>query len=148
VILLQVTITDNNAHQGGGILLVPGGGAGTRNSIIAGNRVDPAGAGPDVFGTFTSGGHNLIGDASGSIWHINGALGDMLGTDANPIDPRLGTLQNNGGPTQTHALLDGSPAIDHGDNTDTPATDQRGAPRARDGDGNGSRVVDIGAFER
>jgi hypothetical protein len=44
--------------------------------------------------------------------------------------------------------LPGSPAIDKGDSANAPATDQRGVSRPRDGDGNGSKVVDIGAFER
>jgi hypothetical protein len=67
----------------------------------------------------------------------------------------LGALQNNGGATRTHALLTGSPAIDKGSNTlafneytKTPlATDQRGSARFVDGDGNGTPIVDIGAFE-
>jgi hypothetical protein len=71
-----------------------------------------------------------------------------VGSRAHPIDPRLAPLANNGGRTQTHALLSGSPAIDRGDNAGAPATDQRGVARPRDGDGNGSRIVDIGAFER
>jgi hypothetical protein len=66
-------------------------------------------------------------------------------------------LANHGGPTQTMALLAGSPAIDHGDNavfnpvTGLPVTtDQRGVGFARRKDGNGDHiaVVDIGAFER
>ena len=57
---------------------------------------------------------------------------------------------DNGGPTQTHALLAGSPAIDAGDNVSVPATDQRGLgfPRKKDGNFNGVAVADIGAFER
>src|SRR5262249_41905117 len=54
---------------------------------------------------------------------------------------RVGPLRNNGGPTLTHALLCGSPAIDAGDNTDAPPTDQRGFPRIVNG------IIDIGAFE-
>jgi hypothetical protein len=72
----------------------------------------------------------------------------LVGTADDPIDPRLGPLAFNGGPTRTHALLAGSPAIDHGDNSGAPATDQRGVARRRDGDGNGSQITDIGAFER
>jgi HYR domain len=53
----------------------------------------------------------------------------------------LGPLQDNGGPTLTHALLPGSPAIDAGDNTDAPLMDQRGVPRPQ------GAAVDIGAFE-
>jgi hypothetical protein len=71
-----------------------------------------------------------------------------VGTAANPIDPRLAPLASNGGPTKTHALLAGSPAIDRGDNSGAPAADQRGVARPRDGDGDGTSVVDIGAFER
>ena len=69
-------------------------------------------------------------------------------------DPKLSPLQNNGGPTQTHALLAGSPAIDAGDSNgcrdNTGAllqTDQRGLPRATDGNGDGKAACDIGAFE-
>jgi len=62
-------------------------------------------------------------------------------------DPRLTALQNNGGPTSTYALLNGSPAIDAGNNTGVPATDQRGHPRVADGDDNGSAIVDLGAVE-
>jgi CSLREA domain-containing protein len=145
--LLNVTVSDNDAHTGGGVWLEKGATSSVRNSIIAGNLVDLTGAGPDVSGAFTSGGHNLIGDGSDSTGFTNGTGGDMVGTADDPIEPRLGPLAFNGGPTRTHALLAGSPAIDHGDNTNAPATDQRGVARARDGDGNGSRLVDIGAFE-
>jgi hypothetical protein len=145
--LLNDTITDNAAHTGGGVYLAPGGLSSVRNSIIAGNSVDPGGSGPDLFGDFHSDGHNLIGDGSGSSGFSDGT-GDRVGMAANPIDPRLGALADNGGPTKTHALLAGSPAIDHGDNANAPATDQRGVARPRDGDGNGSQVVDIGAFEK
>jgi hypothetical protein len=73
---------------------------------------------------------------------------DTLGTYVAPVNPRLAPLANNGGPTFTHALLRGSPAIDAGDDTNAPATDQRGIARPRDGDGNRVAVIDIGAFER
>ena len=76
------------------------------------------------------------------------ANSDQVGTVAKPKIARLGNLQNNGGDTFTQKLLHGSPAIDHGDNTGAPATDQRGVARPNDGDGNGSKIIDIGAFER
>jgi hypothetical protein len=103
-----------------------------------------------VSGAFTSQGHNLIGDGSGGTGFANGVIGDIVGTSVNPIDPKLGPLANNGGKTKTHALLGGSRAIDAGDNSILPATDQRGAgfPRKKDGNFNGVPVVDIGAFER
>jgi len=56
-------------------------------------------------------------------------------------DPNLGPLQDNGGPTFTHALLAGSPAIDVGSNADCPETDQRGVTRPING------ICDIGAYE-
>jgi len=71
-----------------------------------------------------------------------------VGTAANPIDPKLGPLQNNGGKTETHNLLTGSPAIDAGDNSLLNPIDQRGLPRKKDGNGDGIAVVDIGAFEK
>ena len=62
----------------------------------------------------------------------------------NEEDPLLAPLAFNGGPTQTHALKKGSPAINHGSNPDGLTTDQRGTPFARQ---LGS-AVDIGAYER
>jgi hypothetical protein len=62
-----------------------------------------------------------------------------VGTAASPIDPRLGPLQDNGGPTQTMALLSGSPALNAGDPTQRGATDQRGVVRAGG--------VNIGAYQ-
>jgi predicted outer membrane repeat protein len=159
--LFDVTITLNSTGGwGGGVYAYGGGGLIVQNTIIAQNLVNVfTGFGPDVaaFSTFSLG-HNLIGDATGSFGSFeNGVNGDLVGTAAAPLDPLLGPLQNNGGPTKTHALLAGSPAIDHGDNSAVdpttqklPTTDQRGAghPRQRDGNGDGIAVVDIGAFER
>jgi hypothetical protein len=59
------------------------------------------------------------------------------------IDPRLGPLQNNGGPTQTLALFADSPAIGHANNALAPATDQRGHKRVEEP----GEVTDIGAYE-
>jgi uncharacterized repeat protein (TIGR01451 family)/CSLREA domain-containing protein len=71
-----------------------------------------------------------------------------LGTDVH-ADPLLEPLANNGGLTETQALVkdSGSPAIDGGDNTRCPNNDQRGVLRPDDGDLNGSYLCDIGAFE-
>jgi hypothetical protein len=66
------------------------------------------------------------------------------------IDPVLGALANNGGTTQTRALMTGSPALDAGNNTlVSEAFDQRraGFIRIRDGNGDSTIMVDIGAFE-
>jgi predicted outer membrane repeat protein len=150
--LLNCTIAENIAANGGGVFHDPATGQAltVRNTIIALNLVTFGGTGPDVLGAFTSQGHNLIGDGTGGTGFTNGINFDIVGTSANPIDPKLGALANNGGRTMSMALLAGSPAIDHGDNSGVPATDQRGFGllRRKDGNGDGVAVVDIGAFER
>jgi len=146
--LLNVTITGNSAHSGGGVSLVNAAISSIRNTIVARNLVDSTGLGTDLSGSFTSGGHNLIGDGTGAAGFTDGANGDQVGTPANPIDPRLAPLANNGGLTETHALVSGSPAIDRGDNTGAPTVDQRGVTRPRDGNRDRVRIVDIGAFEK
>jgi hypothetical protein len=150
--LLNCTIVENIARtgNGGGVFHNPGGTFSVKNTLIALNLVGLSGTGPDVFGTFTSQGHNLIGIGAFLGGFNNGVNGDIVGVAANPIDPKLGPLQNNGGPTQTMALLAGSLAIDHGDSAGAPATDQRGFgfARKKDGNGDGIAIVDIGAFER
>jgi hypothetical protein len=129
-----------NAATGGGGSGSGGGISGSltalRNTIVAGNTASSAF--PEVNGPVGSQGHNLIGDGTGGSGF---APSDMVGTSANPIDPVLGPLQDNGGPAPTMALLVGSPAIGAGDNTDALPTDQRGAPRIFDG------AIDIGAYE-
>jgi hypothetical protein len=133
------TLSGNScAYVGGGIWT--GGFQGnttSRNMLLAGNTSPN---GPDLFGRLTSHGHNLIGDGTGGSGFDPT---DLVGTTRNPIDPRLGPLQENGGPTQTMALLPGSPAIGAGDPTDAPMWDQRGPgfPRVVNG------TIDIGAFE-
>ena len=126
-----MTITGNTAtgstssgNVGGGVnnfFSVPAPGLNVRNSIIASNFNADA---PDVVGSITNLGNNLIG-------------GNAM----------LGPLADNGGPTQTHALLAGSPAIDAGDNADPLTRDQRFLGRPADGDGDSVAVADIGAFE-
>jgi hypothetical protein len=89
-------------------------------------------------------GHNLVGiGASLSNFNYNfiQGVGDQIGNFFSPINPQLGTLTNNGGPTPTMALLPGSPAIDAGDSTIGTPTDQRGFVRINNG------ASDIGAFE-
>jgi predicted outer membrane repeat protein len=146
--LLNCTIVENIAQTGGGLFHEPGGVFNVRNTIVALNLVEFGGTGPDLFGSFASQGHNLIGINAGGTGFTNGVNGDLVGTVLNPIDPKLGPLAGNGGRTKTHALLAGSRAIDAGDNSILPPTDQRGLPRVKDGNFNGVAIVDIGAFER
>jgi hypothetical protein len=102
-----------------------------RNTIIAGN-----GHGQDLVANVTSQGHNLIGNGSDSSGFGDT---DLVGTAAAPIDARLGPLQDNGGPTQTMALLPGSPALNAGDPAQLGVADQRGVVR--------SGGVNIGAYQ-
>ena len=114
------------------------------NTLVAGNTSEGTGTStaPDVAGTVSQADHNLVGIGDGSTGLVNGQNGNQVGTAASPIDPKLGPLQNNGGPTPTQALLPGSPAIDAGNNGASPGpTDQRGFPRIING------VIDIGAYE-
>jgi hypothetical protein len=141
--LINSTIAGNtaNADGGGGGLRVAGGTVTIRNTIIAGNRVDDeSDQGPDCFGVLTSVEGSLIQDLESCV--IQGGSNNVFG-----VDPKLGPLRDNGGETQTHALLPGSPAIDAASSTTCPATDQRGVQRPLDGNGDGTPVCDIGAFE-
>ena len=141
--LVFSTLKLNQALSGGGVFLDDSTSATVRNTIIAANLNSTDGVNPDVSGTFNSNGYNLIGDSTGSTG-FDEAIGDIVGTSDNPMDPRLAPLNFNGGPTQNFALLPDSPAIDAGDPTvlDTdPTTDQRGFPRVSGG------RADIGAFE-
>ncbi|MET0645318.1 MAG: tandem-95 repeat protein [Pyrinomonadaceae bacterium] len=159
--LTNVTITGNAAYtccpfQSGQGVSNNTGTLTVRNSIIAGNG---NGSTPDVTGNFTSQGHNLVGAATAGnnnggsgdqSGFTHGVNGDLVGTIASPVNALLGPLTNNGGPTQTHALLAGSPALDAGDNTlakdannATLTTDQRGVARFA----GAGLIVDIGAYE-
>jgi CSLREA domain-containing protein len=148
--LVNVTITGNTATtQGGGVYNL-GTSINFGNSIIAGNS---APSGPDVSGfNFNSLDYNLFGNTNGA--NFTGTTTHSL-TNVNPL---LGPLLDNGGPTKTHALFSGSPALEAGNNAlitnppflGPPFTDQRGINfnRIADGDGNTTATVDIGAYEQ
>jgi CSLREA domain-containing protein len=138
---------NGTAGRGIGGIHSSAGAATVRSTIIAANTQTQSG-GIDVEGGFTSSGFNLIGTSTGSTGFT--AVTDMTGTNAALLNPLLGPIQNNGGPTDTMALLDGSPALDKGfafsNNIDqrsqTRPRDNPGIPNATGGDGS-----DIGAFE-
>jgi CSLREA domain-containing protein len=168
VTLTQSTITDNHAlhssSMGGGVFQVNFGNNfpfTISGSIVAGNTALAGGPDlvPDPQSTLTVN-YSLIGVAD--LLTFTGNVGNLTGSGINPLDPLLGTLADNGGPTMTHALLPGSPAIDAGDPNFNPADpdgdpmtddavpyDQRGAPFVRvfDGNSDGGARIDIGAFE-
>ena len=116
------------------------------NSIVAWNSAPSA---PDTAGFFFSQGYNLIGNSTSSTGWAT-ALGDQLGSDSLPLNPTLGALQDNGGPTPTLAPQPGSPAIDKG-RTWAGAADQRGRRRPYDNadvaNASGGDGSDIGAVE-
>ncbi len=128
ITLINSTVSNNSADSGG-----DGGGIYNRgtltllNSIIA-NSAD---------------GGDCINEGTLDPSSTNNLIEDGTCSSAFPpdTDPKLGPLQDNGGPTFTHALLTGSPAIDAGSNADCPDTDQRGVTRPING------TCDIGAYE-
>lgn len=137
---------------GGGIYRSPSAGnALLNNTIVAGNFRGTGTTRDDLDGAFsTSSSNNLIGDGTGETGITNGTNGNKVGTNAVPIDPLLAALGNYGGPTQTHRLLPGSPAIDAG--SDALAVDTVGDPLANDQRGVGfpriaGSAVDIGSVE-
>ena len=157
ITVTNTTIASNSASGSGHGIFKGGETARIRNTIVA--RNGNGGNGPDIAGSaYTSDGHNLIGNADGSSGFTNLLNGDQIGTSANPRNPLLGSLANNGGVTSTLALMPGSTAIDAGDNCvlnntcspslgSTLTNDQRGVGfnRGADGDGDSNAVVDIGS---
>ncbi|MGG6294155.1 DUF4347 domain-containing protein [Leptolyngbya sp. AN02str] len=138
--LTNVTVANNTATTGvgGGISIVEGT-VTLRNTIVATNLNTAA---PDLAGAFINGGNNLVGRSNGSTGVVNGVNGSIVGTIAAPVNPNLAPLANNGGSTQTHALLPTSQAINAGNNTGVSAVvDQRGVTRILYG------TIDIGAYE-
>jgi hypothetical protein len=130
-----VTVSANTVPDGvgsgSGLLLEEAGGASLKNSILAGNSgAEDCAA---LLLAPSDAGNNLVQTQDGCGF-TNGVNGTIVGQD-----PLLGALRDNGGPTRTHALQIGSPAIDAGDTDLT--TDQRGEPRP------GGPADDIGAFE-
>ncbi|GAB4272572.1 MAG: hypothetical protein Kow0080_19190 [Candidatus Promineifilaceae bacterium] len=107
-----------------------------QNNIIANNQEQQCQPGSNT--TWVSNGNNLSSDFNCNLT----GTGDMQG-----VDPLLGLLADNSGPTQTHALQPGSPAIDAGSNTNCPAADQRGIARPYDGNNDGTATCDMGAYE-
>ena len=147
--IVNSTITNNSANIGGGIGIYndnAGEALTVHNSIIAGNTAatNPDFTAPGDPGTNLRVRNSLVGDNTGTTlaadpnaMTVNNTvqMNSFVGTGGAPINPMLAPLAFNGGPTQTHALLPGSLAIDSGSNAlavdPTPnalAHDQRGAP--------------------
>ena len=140
--VINSTITNNTGLFSqpvvGGIHDVHGGFGRTfiSNTILSGNG--PGFLSDDCRVIQSLDGGNILGD-SARCQH------QTLPSDQLDVDPGLGLLADNGGPTQTH--LPGPNAIDHGVNSACLPDDQRGLDRPQDGDGDGQPVCDVGAVE-
>jgi len=142
--LNSCTVTDNSADECGGIYENSPSQEDTivvlENSLI-GLNASLVGGGNDLYGRIYSRGYNLIYDYAGAT--ITGDVtGNILGQN-----PLLGPLENYSSTIMFHPLLNGSPAIDNGNNLTCLSTDQRGITRPQDGDENGSDIADIGSIE-
>jgi hypothetical protein len=139
-----LTLTNNTIAGNSAGTNIPGGISNDSGTITVLNTI-VASNGPNCLlgGSFVSMGHNL--DSDGTCFSAGG-------TDLPNTDPKLGPLQNNGGPTSTMMLLAGSPALDAGDDAvlSPPyslTTDQRGVPRKAAAPAAVNEHVDIGALE-
>jgi hypothetical protein len=138
------TVTKNSAEgPGDGVASTGTGSVRVYSSILAGNQATDV---ENVSnGSFSSLGYNIIGAGKGQAVASFNSTGDRTGV----TDPGLGPLADNGGPTQTHAVLNGSPALDQGGGG--LVRDQRSEPRPVDlpdiGNSRGGDGSDVGAFE-
>ncbi len=133
---------DDNFGQGGGIDVGKQAGAGTlttTSTIYAGNLLGtatPTANDITLTNGTVSGSNNLITDAGTAGGLSNGTNANLVG-----VDPKLGELEDNGGPTRTHAIYPGSPALNTGTASGAVANDQRGQTRTQ------GSSPDIGAYE-
>ena len=150
--IISSTVTANSAYREGGgisfsISISGAGGLTIQNSIVAGNTTSRSES-PDLrFRDRSYMGdvnveYSLIGDTDDSGITATTGIGNILNTSA-----LLGPLADNGGTTQTHALMPDSPAVNTGD--DALAVDESGNPLTADqrGESRFFGVVDMGAFE-
>ena len=142
------TVSGNTAEEptskGGGVYSSAGYTPTIVSSIIANNS---AGAGPDLYGVPFQAEFTIVEDGAGATINETVAISNLVG-----LDPELGPLADNGGPTMTHLPGRESPAIDFGF-SDGSESDQRGLPRPVDlagfpnSFGVGGDASDMGAVE-
>jgi parallel beta helix pectate lyase-like protein/S-layer family protein/polymorphic membrane protein len=153
------TFYDNAALSGSGGGVANYGGLSIKNSTFSNNNASSGGAIRNGLGGFLSLRNSILANSVGGVDCINpdgtpaveninnlvettGAGFESCGTPLLSSDPMLGSLTNNGGATQTMALLPASPAINVGNDASCPSADQRGVTRPQ-----GSHC-DIGAYEK
>jgi hypothetical protein len=137
--LSNATLAQNNATISVGGLDAYSGVVLLHNTLVAGNRLKNSSVDKSsnvAYNLDSASDYNLIGDGTG---HLSTSNHNLFGSSAKPLDPLLAALDSYGGPTQTLALLPGSPAIDAGSSSYGGGTDQRGKSRVN--------APDIGAFE-
>ncbi len=152
VTLTNSTVSNNSASYGGGIDNYDGT-VTLGSSIVSGNTATAVSVGDEVYtesGDITAGNHNLFGHSSETnaeaFYNFTPGGSDVNATSDSTNMPLTSildtTLADNGGPTQTHALVAGSPAVDLDASCSTGLTiDQRGSPRPL------GRGCDAGSFE-
>jgi hypothetical protein len=154
VAIRHSTVTDNTAQFGGGLRQYRTASV-LSNSILAGNHATNDGPfdSDDLVNAISpDSAYSLIGISGPG--QVEGAVAIQYGTPSTPLSPHLAPLEYNGGPTRTHALLPGSPAIEAGDaafdpNAITPplVVDQNGFARVVEGDLDGIPRIDLGSSE-
>ncbi len=150
--VVNCTFSANSAKTGGGMMLVNNSRPVILNCTFAENSASVQGGAIHSYNMtkttatnciFWSGGKTtgqVTTDTSSTVG-VSFSVTDRPGAGNTTDDPMLGPLADNGGPTPTHALLDGSSAIDAGINQDAPPVDQRGVPRPQ------GKAVDMGSYE-
>ncbi|MDI9370372.1 MAG: right-handed parallel beta-helix repeat-containing protein [Synergistaceae bacterium] len=150
--VVNCTFSANSAKTGGGMMLVNSSRPVILNCTFAENTASVQGGAIHSHNMtkttatnciFWSGGAStgqLTADSSSTV-EVSFSVTDQPGAGNTQDDPMLGSLADNGGPTPTHALLEGSSAIDAGINQDAPPVDQRGVPRPQ------GQAVDMGSYE-
>ncbi len=136
VLVASSTFFANAGGAAGTALATAGGGTATLRATVLG--VGPFPGFPSCAGAMASEGNNLDQDGSCML----AGEGDRGG-----LEPELGPLRDNGGPTFTHEPLQTSPLVDAFTGAACPASDQRGVARPTDGNGDGAPACDVGAVE-